>query len=548
MSLPFSFSRSKLAIAGGLVLSCLALSIVPAAEPAASATLTISSRANTLVGAIAAVPTDMGPDTNQGGPSNETSPFTAATLVRYKQVPATQLPGPYAVEPYLAQSWKRDSDGSYEFTLRDAKSPEGDTITSQDVKWSFERKLVINPTAQTLYTSANIDKTNPITIIDSRTFRINLTEPSALLLATLAIYQMGISDSTQALKHATSTDPWATAWFASHSESYGAYYIAGFIPGQAVFFKANPNYWAPLGVKAIAVHAIPDPSVRLQLLLSGQVDYASGLTNDQIATASKAKNIRVFIGASPQTDVLIPNERLAPFANSLVRKALNMAIDRKAIASSIYGGYARPGVTQLNSAIPLPRFTKVTPYTYDPTAAKALLAQAGYPNGFSFTLTICPCRPGAYSATLATLIQSQLAQVGITANINTVASSAQFTAGFKTYDMYLYNQGSGEMDVFYTANLFYGTNGSRNTFGYSSQRLDFLNYAGFSTAAGNRRDREARGVIKILEADQPLVPLEETSNIHLWNKRVTGYLAGSPLSTGSILADQLSFTSSKPVT
>lgn len=188
MSRPFSFSRSKqLASAGGLILSCVALAAGLGAEPASSATLIMSSRADTLVGAISAVPTDMGPDTNQGGPSNETSPFTSATLVRYKDVPANQLPGPYAVQPYLAQSWKQDKTG-YTFTLRAAKSQYGNPLTSQDVKWSFERKLVINPTAQTLYTSANIDKTNPITVINSRTFHINLTEPSALLLATLAIW------------------------------------------------------------------------------------------------------------------------------------------------------------------------------------------------------------------------------------------------------------------------------------------------------------------------------------------------------------------------
>src|SRR6185436_14112776 len=111
-------------------------------------------------------------------------------------------------------------------------SPFGNTVSSADVKWSFERMVAADAIARFLFGVVGVDTANPITVVNAKTFTLNLTHPSALALAFNAYYSVSIFDSTEAKKHATESDPWAKDWLSKNSANYSAYTVDSFTPGQ----------------------------------------------------------------------------------------------------------------------------------------------------------------------------------------------------------------------------------------------------------------------------------------------------------------------------
>jgi peptide/nickel transport system substrate-binding protein len=502
-----------------------------------------SSSANrTLIMAIAGTPADVDPDNYQGLPSNDTYNIFTAQLVRYKPYKQDykQLPGPFQVDGYLASSWKIVPNGM-EFTLRDAKSQWGNTLTSEDVKWSFERHSAINAISRFLFAVNNIDLKTPITVIDSKRFRMNLNNNAPMLLGSLTHYVMGITDSVEAKKHATESDPWARNWLKTNSATFGPYQVAGIQPSQVVFFKANPNHWSKPNIPAVVARAVPDASARVQLVIKGQADYTNGLEFQQAKTAEQSGNVQVTSGPTPWHDSLIPNLAFKPFSDPKVRLAVNHALDRKVILNQVYAGYGVVPATQVSSTIPTPvKVPGQLDYSID--KAKKLLAEAGYPNGFEFTLTICPCRPGAYVVPLATVVQSQLAKVGIKVNIATVSTSGEFESGrtAKRYQAWIASLGPVVIDPAYFGFLYFGTRGGQNFSNYTNAAVDKNIPLAMTTEPGKRRDRYVVNIVKALEADAPYVPLVETANLRVWSKRVSGAIMGEPVfGVNSIFADLL---------
>ena len=501
-----------------------------------------TSAKRVLIMALASTPVDVDPDNYQGLPSNDTYNIFSGNLVRYRPYASDykQLPGPFAVDGFLASSWKKVPSGM-EFTLRDAKSQWGNQLTSEDVKWSFERKAALNAIARFLFAVNNIDLKVPITVIDATHFRMNLTNNAPMLLGSLTHYVMAIVDSTEAKKHATEADPWARTWLRLNTATFGPYQLKGIQPSQVVFFEANPNWWDKVNIPAVVARAVPDGTGRLQLVLRGQADYTNGLDFQQAKSAEKSGVVQVTSGPTPWHDSLIPNLGFKPFSDARVREALNHAIDRKAILASVYSGYGTIPATQVSSTIPTP--VKVAgSLGYDTARAKSLLAAAGYPNGFEFTLTICPCRPGAYVVPLATVIQAQLSLVGIKMNIETVATSAQFEAdrAKKKYQAWIASLGPVVIDPAYFGFLYFGTKGGQNFSNYSNVTVDKFIPLAMTTEPGKRRDRYVVDIVRALEADSPYVPLVETANLRLWSKRVSGALMGEPVfGVNSVFADRL---------
>jgi peptide/nickel transport system substrate-binding protein len=176
---------------------------------------------------------------------------------------------------------------------------------------------------------------------------------------------------------------------------------------------------------------------------------------------------------------------------------------------------------------------------YDPAGARALLAQAGYANGLELTLTVCPCRPGAYVQQLAELLQRQLAAVGVKANIDLVASSSEFEANRRgKYEAFILDTRPVIVDPIYSAALDHRTApaGLQNFDAYSNPRLDKLVNAGLVTSDGPRRNRYILGVEQTLAADVPWVKLVETPGRHAFRSNVTGY---GPSPTGGLYIEEL---------
>ncbi|MCY3924869.1 MAG: ABC transporter substrate-binding protein [bacterium] len=476
-----------------------------------------------LTMALSGLVTNVDPAVLQGRPSLVTAQGVVSTLVRYTHEPSPglSLHSPNDVMGELAESYEVNDDGSVTFTLREAMSPYGNTVTSADVAWSFDRMIARDGIARFLMFLSSIDQQGPITIIDDRTFTLNVTGRNILTVPVLTYYALGILDSVEAQANATEDDPWAAEWLASNSSTFGPYQVESLAPGEEVRLVKNPNYWNAdaTDIDRIIMRSIPDAGNRLLLIGSGDADFVADLTFDLFASVASGGEYALAFEDARDTnlDELSLNNRFPPFVDPLVREAVSLAIDREALIAGAYGGFGTPGRFPMSTAIPQPLpLPETAGARYDPDLARDLLAQAGYPDGFSFTLTINPTRPGPHAEAVAVILASQLREVGLDATIETIASPADFNAAVSGGEMeaWLYSVRPILSEPAYTIPLLFTSNGfaadGLGYEGYTNDRVDELSDMILATDPGPDRDMLIDEARIILATEFPFVPLVET--------------------------------------
>jgi len=467
--------------------------------------------------AVAAVPSNADPAVTEGKPSTELNPMFAGTLVQYVKpaAGATTWPSPADVEPYVAESVTPIEDG-YRFVLRDdAVSPYGNAITSEDVRWSFDRIIANDGVGRFLLSwGGGIDTEAPIRVIDDRTFDLVVLDTNnPYSLAVLTYGQMGPLDSVEVLSHATDDDPWGAGWLATNSAGFGSYMLESITPGEELRLVPNPNWWgsAP-DVDLIVVRAIPDAGGRLQLLQAGEVDFADKLTLAQFA--SIGGDLQAIAAKGNTTVPLVLNSGFEPFADVRVRQAISSAIDRDALVQGPMQGSAKAALYQVLSEVPQPA-PPGDPAVHDPDRARALLAEAGYGDGLAFTMTINPVRPGPFSEDIAVLMKAQLAEVGIDMSIEVMASSADFQTKLQegALQAWLSSQTPGISDPqFAWLLVHHSAKAFENAHGYNNPRIDELIDLMAFTQYGPERDAMVLEAHQILIDEVPWVPLIELVN------------------------------------
>ena len=470
-----------------------------------------------FVMAVAAVPSNADPAVTEGKPSTELNPMFAGTLLQYVKPDAgtTTWSSPADVEPYVAESVTQIDDG-YRFVLRDdAVSPYGNTITSEDVRWTFDRIIALDGVGRFLLSwGGGINLEEPIRVVDDRTFDLVVLDTNnPYSLAVLTYGQMGPLDSVEVLSNATDDDPWGAGWLSTNSASFGSYRLDSITPGEELRLVPNPNWWgsAP-DIDLIVVRAIPDAAGRLQLLQAGEVDFADKLTLAQFA--SVGGELQAIAANGNTTVPLVLNSGFEPFADVRVRQAISSAIDRTALVQGPMQGSAKEALYQVLSEVPQPP-APGDPATYDPDGARALLAEAGYGDGLAFTLTINPVRPGPFSEDLAVLMKDQLADVGIDMSIEVMASSADFQTNLSEGQLqaWLSSQTPGISDPqFAWLLVHHSTKAFENAHGYSNARIDELIDIMAFTPYGPERDAMVLEAHQILIDEVPWIPLIELVN------------------------------------
>ena len=470
-----------------------------------------------FVMAAAAVPSNADPAVTEGKPSTELNPMFAGTLVQYVKpaAGATTWPSPADVEPYVAESVTQIEDG-YRFVLReDAVSPYGNAITSEDVRWSFDRIIANDGVGRFLLSwGGGIDVEAPIRVIDDRTFDLVVLDTNnPYSLAVLTYGQMGPLDSVEVLSHATDDDPWGAGWLSTNSASFGSYMLESITPGEELRMVPNPNWWGPEpDIDLIVVRAIPEAAGRLQLLQAGEVDFADKLTLAQFA--SLGGDLQAIAAKGNTTVPLVLNSGFEPFADVRVRQAISSAIDRDALVQGPMQGSAKAALYQVLSEVPQPP-PPGDPAIHDPDRARALLAEAGYGDGLAFTMTINPVRPGPFSEDIAVLMKAQLAEVGIDMSIEVMASSADFQTKLQegALQAWLSSQTPGISDPqFAWLLVHHSAKAFENAHGYNNPRIDELIDLMAFTPYGPEREAMVLEAHQILIDEVPWVPLIELVN------------------------------------
>ena len=294
-------------------------------------------------------------------------------LVRYR-------PGTIELVPDLATSWDISADGlTYTFHLRDdvVWQKGYGKFVAQDVVTSFER--VLDPATGSRW-QGELSNIASITAPDDVTVVFSLKSPNAAFLHSVSAFRQGLITNAKAVADAGDD-------YGREPVGTGAYELAEWVPGVQIVLKANPDFYLgkpPIDTATFVV--IADESVRMLALQRGEVDIAMNLTNPEIyKTLATNPNISTGEVTTSSAHGININTRMAPFDDVRVRQALYYALDRDLIAEVIWGGLATPAYSDLAPAY-LGHTTDVPRYTYDPEKAKALLAEAGYPNGFKTTI------------------------------------------------------------------------------------------------------------------------------------------------------------------
>jgi ABC-type transport system substrate-binding protein len=294
-------------------------------------------------------------------------------------------------EPELAEAWTISEDGLvYTFTLREGvQFSNGRALTAEDVKYSFTRLLdpdTASPTAYMFdmiagaqeFIAGEAEEISGIRVVDERTVEFTFTRPEWTLMSRFAL-PPGLIVAREQVEGAEN--------FAREPLGAGPFVLDSWESGIRLTFSRNPNYWKegfPL-VDGVIIDVGVEPSVGVLRIESGEadtsLDFVPNSEYPRIVTDPALAEQLISSTAFPNTQYMIPNVRSEPFNNPDVRAALSMAIDRDRLVQ-IYNNRAITAAGPVPAGVPGDN-AELTPPAYDPEAARALLAEAGYPDGFS---------------------------------------------------------------------------------------------------------------------------------------------------------------------
>ena len=429
-------------------------------------------------------------------------------------------PGTTELRPELAESYEISQDGTtFTFKLRPGvKFHNGREMTADDVKYSIER--VVNPKTQSpgagffasikgfdAAAGGSAETLEGVTIVDPLTIRFDLSRPDATFLHVMALNFSHVVPKEDVEKHGPD--------FGKNPVGTGAYRMTEWTLGQRLVFERNPDYWRqglPY-LDKITFEVGQEPIVALLRLQNGEVDVpGDGIppAKFQEVMDDPEQKARVVIGGQLHTGYITMNTTKPPFDDVKVRQAVNMAINKERIVTLI-NNRAEPA----NQPLPpsMPGYDKAYQgYAYDVDKAKALLAEAGFADGFETELFAMNTDP---NPRIAQAIQQDLAAIGIKASIQALAQANVIAAGGeKDGAPMIWSGGMGWIADFPDPSNFYGpilgcggaVQGGWNWAWYCNEELD----------------------AKAAEADSITDPSKSAERYRMWSEIYAGIMEDAP--------------------
>jgi ABC-type transport system substrate-binding protein len=423
------------------------------------------------------------PGTPEGFDGDALRPGTQETVVqvyegltRYGRVQRgdrTYL-NPSVIEGHLAESWQVSQDGlRVVFTLRQGvKSPHGNELSAADVEWSWTKSITQRRTGAFI---ANVCNVTGVKAISPREVEFTLAAPSSILLSALTLYVPPIFDSTEVKKHATAEDPWGLRWMEANTAGFGAYHLQSIRAGEQAVFVANPNYFREKPhFDRVIYRAVPSGASRTTLLRSGQVQWIDRPTVQQVLDMQRDRRVKVQDQAGRAMASVRMNCAMRPFDDVRVRRAMNYAVNKEALKQGV-----ALGTGEIARSIIPPIVRDYDPsffaYDHDPARARALLAEAGYPNGFEVDLTFSNI--WWWEEPMAVQVADQLRAVGINAKPQRITGSdlrARGAPNRQDMALFTFEDGPIVLDPVYAIYLMARSDGVSNRARYANPAFDAL--------------------------------------------------------------------------
>jgi peptide/nickel transport system substrate-binding protein len=434
-------------------------------------------------------------------------------------------------EPALALSWEAVAPNAWEFRLRDdARFPDGTPFTADDAAFTIARVSALRsgPGGYAIYTRP----VQEVVVVDPRTVRLVTTAPAPLIPAFMAALPMV---GRRAGQGATTAD------YNSGRAAIGTgpYRLVSYTAGDRAVFQRNDQWWGPAQPwSRVTVRLIAQDSTRMAALKAGDVDLidqvptrdAGDLTADQRLTVfSKpgVRNIYLHVDLLREETPFVTDLRgnrlpSNPLRDLRVRQALSMAINRDAIVAQVMDEHASPS-GQFLPAGAMGNDPDLAPDAHDPTTARRLLAEAGYPQGFAVTLH-GPNDRYVNDAQILQAIAQMWTRIGVRTRVEALPSSTYFTRSARdefSIGLLGWGTGTGEADsplssLVATRDAARGR-GASNRSGYSNGNLDRLLDQALATLDQTAREDLYRQATRIAIGDRAILPLHH--QINLWAAR-----------------------------
>lgn len=414
------------------------------------------------------------------------------------------------IEPLLAKSWEISPDGLiYTFQLREnVRFHDGTPFDSAIVRYAFERAMA--PTS----TNAQKQIFTPIDRIETPSpdvAVVRLKEPSGNFL-----YYLGWGDAIMVAPNSADDNR-------SKPVGTGPFKFKQWNRGSQVELVRNDDYWqaGKPRLDAVTFRFIGDPQAQAAALNSGAVDaFPNVSTPELVAQWQNNSRFTVAIGNTEGEIVAGMNNARKPFDDVRVRRALMHAVDRKALVEGAYSGYGTPIGSHFSPNHPA--YTDLTgTIPYDPDKARALLKEAGYPNGFSLTIKSPQM---IYASRSAELLAAFFADIGVTARIEITEFPAKWIADVyqnKNYEMTVVAHAE-PLDIGIYARDNYYFNYHNEAFRALMQKI---------SRATDEKERFALygDAQKMLAEDVPALFLFQWPKLGVWNAKIQGLWKTAPI-------------------
>ncbi|MBX3030856.1 MAG: ABC transporter substrate-binding protein [Chloroflexi bacterium] len=408
-------------------------------------------------------------------------------------------------EPSLATAWSTPDETTWQFTIRDDVAfTDGTPLTAIDIKASIDRvKALDGPLAPLWAAVTSAEAPDPATLIltTDGAFGGMLTNMSLLFVTPAA---------------SSSNEGFFRAPIGS-----GPFKVASFEPGERLVLDRNADYWggAP-SLDQLVITEIPEVSSRITALTTGEIDFTWGLPADQLPVIEVTDGLTLVTAPSYALYYQWFNSTHKPFDDVRVRQAMWHALDLDTIVSALF-----PGVGTVSQSSIQPGvfgFLAQQPYSYDPELAKRLLAEAGYPDGFSTSIQFAStCCAGIRE--LAQAMISQWAEIGVTVE-PLEKEQAQWVEDLLAlnWDMNVAYNVTTTGDANFTVGRLYTCAANRT--GYCSEELD----AAITAARGSLDDAERAqhwGEAQTIIWEQAVgVSIMGVNGTYAMNDRVQGFV------------------------
>jgi peptide/nickel transport system substrate-binding protein len=437
------------------------------------------------------------------------------------------------LQPELAVDWAPLEEGDgWRFKLREGVAFHGgQEFTAEDVKFSFERAQM--PSSDW---KEQVKSITGVEIVDDHTVILRTDGPNPILPNQLT--SMYIMDKGWAEEH----DVTAPQAYADNEETYavrnangtGPYIVESRAPDELTVLTRNEDWWGwdqfPGNIQRIEYRPISNAATRVAALLSGEVDFVldpplqdlnriEGADGLQVKTTAQIRSI--FLGMDQGVDQLRSSEVEGnPFKDIRVRAAFNHAIDKEAIKRVVMEGLSFPTGMITPPGVLGNTPENDDPYPFDPERAKALMVEAGYPDGFSVQLD-CPNNRYNNDEKICQAAVAMLAKIGVEVNLEAIPKSQHFPKiQNRTSDFYMLGWGVPTLDSHYVFSYLLDSNGSWNATGYFNPLVDAVTDAIATETNIEKRTAMILAAWDEVKADMPYVPIHHQVIAHAMSTKV----------------------------